>query len=66
VAGYETDGYGRLVEECGWKVVEWKSQGGYGNRSEVGKANRKRERLWFSPQCVFERTLFDAFEGPPP
>lgn len=58
VAGYSGDGYERLVKK-GWEQVEWRAQGGYGNRSEVGKANAKRERLWCSPHCVRERDLFE-------
>jgi hypothetical protein len=57
VAGYEGDGYERLVKK-GWEEVAWKAAGGYGNRSEVGKANAKRERLWCSPHCVREVDLF--------
>lgn len=33
-------------------------KGGYGNRAEAGKANTARERIWYSPGCVAERTLF--------
>jgi hypothetical protein len=51
VAGYDTDGYA-VLEKHGWDAVAWVSQGGYGNRSKKGKANAKRERLWFSPHCV--------------
>jgi len=58
VCGYEGDGYEEL-EAQGWRVEAWKSSG-YGNRSEGGKANTERERIWFSPHCQFERTLFDG------
>lgn len=34
-----------------WESHEWKSNGGYGNRS-VGNRNRHRERVWFSPHCL--------------
>jgi len=40
------------LEQLGWECVAWEAQGGYGNRSEVGKANAERERIWFSPHCV--------------
>lgn len=36
----------------GWTEVPWKAQGGYGNRSDEGKANAARERIWFSPHCL--------------
>lgn len=34
-----------------WEVVAWKAHGGY-SRSERGVANRSRERIWFSPNCL--------------
>jgi len=33
----------------GWECVAWKSGGGYNNLGDG--ANRKRERIWFSPAC---------------
>ena len=37
----------------GWDVEEWRAQGGYGNRADgEGRANAKRERVWFSPGCL--------------
>jgi len=52
VAGYDD---GRDVPE-GWVTVAWDANdrargAGYGNRGE-GRANAKRERLWFSPHCL--------------
>jgi hypothetical protein len=46
-----------------WRVQEWKAAGGYGleaGEDGRGRANRKRERLWFSPNCISpkERSLF--------
>ena len=61
VCGYEGDGY-EMLEGEGWQVVAWKSSG-YGNRSTKGKANSERERIWFSPHCEFEKTLFDEVEA---
>jgi hypothetical protein len=34
-----------------WECVSWKANGGYG-RSARGRANRARERVWFSPHCL--------------
>ena len=49
VAGYED---GRTVPD-GWAVVTWEGHGGYGRRANgAGRANAKRERLWFSPHCL--------------
>lgn len=43
----------------GWRVQQWKAQGGYGNLGDgIGKENRHREALFFSPHCV-GRGLFD-------
>ena len=58
LAGYAGEGHEQL-EKLGWEVVEWKAQGGYGNRSQKGKDNAAKERLWFSPHCLRERGLFD-------
>lgn len=60
LCGYEGEGHEAL--EClGWTPIAWKAAGGYGNQSEGdGRANAGRERLWCSPHCQFERTLFDA------
>ena len=36
-----------------WRVLAWKQAGGYA-RAERGRANRSRERIWFSPHCIGE------------
>lgn len=51
LCGYEGEGHEEL-ETAGWSVVSWEASGGYGNRSEKGKANAKRERIYFSPHCL--------------
>jgi hypothetical protein len=58
LAGYEGEGHEEL-EAVGWRVEHWHTKGGYGNRTERGKRNARRERLWFSPHCVYSRGLFD-------
>ena len=53
VSGYEGS-YTRLVD-AGWRVEEWKARGGYGVQAKgdsQGKANAKRERLFYSPRCL--------------
>lgn len=60
LCGYEGEGHEEL-EALGWEVVAWKAAGGYGNRSEKGQRNAGRERIWFSPGCRRERTLFSEF-----
>lgn len=59
LCGYE----GEHEMPAAWTCVAWKAHGGY-SRSERGKANRERERIWFSPHClaptVGQSTLFDA------
>lgn len=53
VSGYEGS-YTRLVD-AGWRVEEWKARGGYGvlaKGDSQGKANAKRERLFYSPRCL--------------
>jgi site-specific DNA-adenine methylase len=50
LCGYE--GEHDVLEGEGWKVFSWQAQGGYGNVSREGNANKHRERIWFSPQCL--------------
>jgi len=53
LCGYE--GEHDELEEFGWEVVAWKNHGGYGVQgSGQGRANRTRERIWFSPGCLGE------------
>jgi D12 class N6 adenine-specific DNA methyltransferase len=61
VCGYEGDGYEALGSE-GWSVTAWETSGGYGNQKKgKGKSeNAKRERIWWSPSCLSERSLFDG------
>ena len=45
-----------------WRVMQWKAAGGYGNNSMTGNANKHRECLWFSPNCLdphVQKGLFD-------
>lgn len=46
MAGYE----GEHEFPSSWRVIEWRAQGGHGNRNKANK-NRHRERLWVSPHC---------------
>jgi site-specific DNA-adenine methylase len=50
LAGYagEHDG----LKPLGWRVVAWKTRGGYSNQSSRDNENAARERLWFSPTCI--------------
>lgn len=67
LAGY--DGEHGMPDD--WRVVEWKATGGFGNQNDDeetgGRANARKERLWFSPACLVPehtRTLFDLMETP--
>ncbi len=59
LCGYDTEH--TELEAHGWKVYEWQTGGGYGNQGKDtrGRRNAKRERIWFSPHCLHEPTLFD-------
>jgi len=52
LAGYE--GEHEMPDD--WRVQEWEAVGGYGliadDEESTGRANKGRERLWFSPHCV--------------
>jgi hypothetical protein len=61
IAGYE--GEHDELESKGWKVIGWKAVGGYGNLGKAkGNENRKRERLWLSPHCLWEENKNTLFE----
>lgn len=47
LCGYE----GEHTMPAAWECVAWKAHGGY-SRTERGRANRARERVWFSPHCL--------------
>lgn len=55
LAGYD----GEHAMPPDWTMVEWQAAGGYGligdDEDGVGRANRRRERLWLSPHCSPER-----------
>lgn len=47
---------------AGWSLLRWKTRGGYGSQGDgAGRANAKRECIWFSPACIgaAQRTMFD-------
>ncbi len=52
LAGYD----GEHVMPDDWRVEEWEAVGGYGlisdDEESTGRANKGRERLWFSPACL--------------
>lgn len=58
LCGYE---HPEAVFPQGWTEIAWKASGGYG-RSARGKANARRERVWFSKSCLrpAQLPLFDA------
>lgn len=51
LCGYE----GEHAMPADWERLSWKAVGGYANQARnasQGKANRDRERIWFSPHCL--------------
>jgi hypothetical protein len=50
-----------MLDEARWDKVAWKSRGGYGNRTDRGKENAARERIWFSPFCIKPAKDHDLF-----
>lgn len=68
LCGYEGEGH-EALEKRGWTCFAWKASGGYAKQSDdpdaQGKINARRERIWFSPQCIdtgSHRTLFEEAE----
>jgi hypothetical protein len=58
LCGYVDEAHGDQLP--GWECVTWKAGGGYNNLGDG--ANRKRERIWFSPACIkpSQGTLFEV------
>jgi len=42
----------------GWTEIAWKANGGYSSQAVVSNQNCHRERIWFSPYCLRQETLF--------
>lgn len=52
LCGYDGE-HNILSDKHGWDCVTWEANGGYANGGNGnGKANKKRERIWFSPNCM--------------
>lgn len=53
IAGYFSEATD-LLFPASWERLRWQARGGYSNQSEDGRgrANAKRECLWFSPGCL--------------
>lgn len=58
LCGYE---HPEAVFPDSWEEIAWKASGGYG-RSERGKDNSRRERIWFSPHCLRPSQQVRLFE----
>ena len=42
-----------------WHEYAWKTPGGFASQGDgQGRANSRRERIWFSPHCLLQPTLF--------
>lgn len=60
LCGYE----GEHDMPASWECVAWKSRGGYGSQGTGrGRANARRERIWFSPACLRPGLPLFAFDG---
>ena len=47
-----------------WECFAWKNRGGYGAQGDgEGRENAKRERIWFSPNCIRPDNGPDLFTG---
>ena len=57
LCGYDGEGHEALAA-AGWTQTAWKAHGGYGSQGDGGegsgdgRANKLRERLWWSPACI--------------
>lgn len=58
LCGYDSEHSEHMPKD--WSVFAWKTSGGYGVQSDGrGRANRVRERIWFSPGCI--NGAFESF-----
>ena len=48
LCGYE----GEHVMPDSWRVLAWKTSGGYASQGSKSEINSNRERIWFSPHCI--------------
>lgn len=61
LCGYAGEGHDHLAD-LGWHAWTWKAHGGYGSQGNgTGRANAKREVVWFSPHCLHEYELLPIF-----
>jgi hypothetical protein len=60
LCGYESEH--NDLERLGWFKVAWKANRAYGQAdSETANSkNRRMERIWFSPNCLCQKSLLDA------
>lgn len=58
LAGYEDEHAAHMPSA--WRMVGYRANKSYGssNGGGLNDANRRKERLWFSPHCVGQTTLF--------
>jgi hypothetical protein len=57
IAGYYSETTDALFP-ASWERLRWEARGGYANQKADGRgrANAKRECLWFSPHCIDAKT----------
>lgn len=59
IAGYDTE---HVIPED-WETFHWKTSGGMGNTGKgQGIENKDRERIWFSPHCLRQPSLYELFK----
>lgn len=53
ICGYHTEAIDALFPST-WERLRWEARGGYANQKADGRgrANAKREAIWFSPNCL--------------
>jgi hypothetical protein len=57
LCGYE----GEHAMPSDWECIAWKARGGYGSQgNNAARENSGRERIWFSPHCLRQPSLFEV------
>lgn len=65
LAGYEDEHSAAMP--AGWRMHAYRANKAYGtaNGGGLNDANRRKERLWYSPHCINEQPMLFALNGAP-
>ena len=64
LCGYE-DEHEQELNAAGWRMLRWTARASYQTHNANGsnQANRRKERVWFSPHCLTVKPTLFSFDG---